>query len=35
MSEVSDIDLMRLADGTLAEPRLSAVEAEEIGRAHV
>lgn len=28
MSEVSDIDLMRLADGTLAEPRLSAVEAE-------
>lgn len=28
MLEVSDIDLMRLADGTLAEPRLNAVEAE-------
>lgn len=28
MPEVSDVDLMRLADGTLAEPRLSAVEAE-------
>jgi hypothetical protein len=28
MLEVSDVDLMRLADGTLAEPRLSAVEAE-------
>jgi hypothetical protein len=28
MREVSDIDLMRLADGTLEEPRLSMVEAE-------
>lgn len=28
MREVSDVDLMRLADGTLEEPRLSAVEAE-------
>lgn len=32
MPEVSDIDLMRLADGTLADPRRSAVEAEVSAR---
>ena len=32
MPEVSDVDLMRLADGTLADPRLSAVEAEVAAR---
>ena len=32
MREVSDIELMRLADGTLEEPRLSAVEAEVAAR---
>ena len=32
MLEVSDVDLMRLADGTLTEPRLSAVEAEVAAR---
>lgn len=32
MREVSDVDLMRLADGTLEEPRLSAVEAEVSAR---
>jgi hypothetical protein len=33
MLEVNDVDLMRLADGTLAEPRLSQVEAEVAVRA--